>query len=60
MVARKTYLDAQLLEPDFPVQISCDVQITTVVPWSLYIYINVAIGFSENGKRQEMKNHFVA
>jgi len=52
-------LDAQWLEPDFPVQIPCYVQIATVVTRRLKVYVNLAIGFSENGKRHEMKNHFV-
>lgn len=47
------YLDAQQLEPNFPVKIPCYIQIAAAAPWKLkriYIYIYVAITFSENEK----------
>lgn len=58
--SQKVYLYVLLLETGFPVQIPRYGQIASMVPWSFNIYTDVAIGFSENQKIQEIKNHFVA
>lgn len=47
------YVDTQFLEPDLTVWIPRYVQIRTVIPWSLSIYVSVTMSVSENGKMKE-------